>query len=168
MTTTTEYRCFLAPDVIADLAPISYKQAEMLIAMGLTEPDILSNKPEAVEALQQVHEKMYSDIFLYAVMWKRLEHVGVDNRISKVLAMWLTSTCATPADSVMWAYTLCLILKEDGACNISNFVARFPNGVPTEQARQRAWLAQKSQGSNWLDLMQWPTIEAKPDANTEK
>jgi len=85
-------------------------------------------------------------ILPYAIIRGRLEGAKVD--IDPWLQMLCASFSSTPGRAVLWAYTLAELChrKDGGRVMVSDFAEFFPMGVPTEEALDKCWDAQKGDG----------------------
>lgn len=84
------------------------------------------------------------------VMFARCKYHGVD--IERGLLAFLCVISNSPAKLVMWVWTL-HNTEFNGVHTVEHWAMNlFPNGLPTEEAFQKAWDAQKSEkGGNLLD-----------------
>jgi hypothetical protein len=88
------------------------------------------------------------------VMFARCKHHGIE--IERGLFLFLCVTSNTPAKLVMWVWTLHNAKSTgylSGMATLETWGMRlFPNGMPTEEAFEKIWDAQKSEkGGNLLD-----------------
>lgn len=141
----------------AALRDMTEDEARVFVAMSLAE----RQAPEMPKDLGKLLDKNLG----YQVFSKRLDYFKIP--VGWQLRVFIAGLCRNPAHAVMWAYTLALLHKQkNGPLAIGDFVEKFPAGVPTEDALNKAWDEQKrlvrpSGGSdNWLDYPeQWPVVE---------
>ena len=104
-------------------------------------------------------QKEVESDFGFSLIKARLEAVNIYDRVSKPLLLFITLLCDTPAELVLWAYTLTKIAEENpnGQIDFLLFSQYFPFGIPTKDGFSRLWDAQKGDGphGNWLDRMEW-------------
>ena len=126
---------------------------------------------EAEEKGPEMHEEMLG-FQLYAILYNRLEAVGVSDKISVPLMAFCSIISKNPGDSVMWAYTInyMLVASKAEKLTFEQFCNWFPWGLPIETAKHDAWVAQKgftmkekgiiednSRVDNWVDnFSNWP------------
>lgn len=140
-------------------------EAQAFCAMSLAE----KMDPEMPKDMRKVLNKDFG----YQVLSKRLDYFKIP--VGWHLKVLVVSLCRNPAQVVMWAYTLALLYKEKKAeLTMGDFLSKFPKGVPTEEALNKAWDEQKrlvrpSGGTdNWLDYPeQWPVFEQQPPPYAE-
>ena len=115
------------------------------------------------KAINGLHSFM-ADSLLFKVLQKRLESVGLDKLVSKSLQMFVSAYADTPGQVVMWAFTLARMIEEHKRkVTLSDWTMRFPMGMPTTEASDERWDAQKGhimkqECDNCLDdLDNWPT-----------
>jgi hypothetical protein len=80
----------------------------------------------------------------HATVVARLRAAGLDITMSAFLAI-LSWSNGRPGDFVMWAYTASHIARNKGIKLIKHedLVNAFAMGIPTEEAREKTWDAQK-------------------------
>lgn len=98
----------------------------------------------------------------YATIVARLKVAGVDLTVGALLAM-VSWSSGSPGDLVMWGYTASHIARTHNKTLIScnDMVEAFPFGIPTEEAREKIWDAQKvpvdkhesCMSDNYLDIL---------------
>lgn len=113
---------------------------------------------------------------LYGCILARLNYAGVQITPGALMTV-LAFDAKSPGDLVLWAYTIkCLAEKEAKTLiSVDDLIAAFPFGIPTEEARERIWTAQKQDGApgaNWLDTKEaWGLpmgkVEQQPDDNRD-
>lgn len=96
------------------------------------------------------------------IMDKRLEWVGVLDKVTFACRLFISSICDTPGLAVMWAYTLAHLHEQNPGKKVTlqTFAFAFPEGVPSEQATQKCWDAQKGhahgvKADNLMDNRDW-------------
>ncbi|MBS1722734.1 MAG: hypothetical protein JSS66_06965 [Armatimonadetes bacterium] len=94
---------------------------------------------------------------VFGAFMARLDYADVQVTPA-ALGVVLSWTDGRPGDLVLWSYTVFCLAKNLGKRLIvpEDLVDAFPEGIPTEPARKRIWLAQKSDQNghsvNLLDL----------------
>ena len=89
-----------------------------------------------------------AEFFPYQVMKKRLEvckkHVNPKMDVNVAVQLFCSFICRSPADAVMWAYTLNEIAVDTGKrVDMKVLAYRFPWGFPDEEEMHKAWDEQK-------------------------
>lgn len=83
---------------------------------------------------------------------------GAGIQVSEWTLLWLTMLCDSPGKCVMWAHSLVHATRKLGkVITIAEWTELSPNGVPTEQAYQDFWAAQKKHdapSNNYLDTQE--------------
>lgn len=98
--------------------------------------------------------------FPFQVLNKRL--IFTNAKVSDWTKAYVTSLCQSPADAVLWAFTLAHIYaKRNEEVTMVMWADEFPMGVPTDAEYHRLWDMQKGKPGekidNWLDdFGVWP------------
>jgi hypothetical protein len=155
----------------AETSPMTEQESHYLVSLTFMEKSFDKGSGQEIpgNAPPEVHEEFMSH-FPYAVLYKRLEVFGNVDKFSIPTLALCGLISKSPGDAVMWAYTLNYIYVASGVeqVDLLEFVKWFPWGLPTEDARRKAWDAQKgytlaTQGhkvsgiDNWVDnFANWP------------
>lgn len=133
-----------------EVQEMSSGQATNLLALLMAEKSAITSLLKAFTADSDFAGEFQAQVFI-----KRLDLCG-KTTLTEALALWVLSLCSSPAEIVMWAYTLVQMQKKTPGSRISleTWVNSFPDGVPTERALEASWDAQKSDdGGNTLDTL---------------
>lgn len=107
--------------------------------------------------------KDFGQMMSLQIIQSRLEYAGWSNGEIDVKPIFFAAVISlTPGEAVMWAYTLCLLAKQNGnRFTWNDFCKAFASGLPTPDAMEAAWDAQKGSAlnlpiDNGLDSLPWP------------
>ncbi len=104
--------------------------------------------------------------FMFRVFKNRLEAYAPDVICGNAPFVFLVCLCKTPAEAVMWAYTLkhMSILEHGEKITIKTLTKYFPTGFPKESTMHSCWDNQKGRangvdGDNLLDYPEYWKFE---------
>jgi hypothetical protein len=144
--------------------PMSQAESEMLIRMTMAGQSETADWDGLHQDL--IGKDGQPKSLAYAILFSRLEQVGMIDYISPELTIFISTLCDSPGTAVLWAYTLgCIVVDgEISKIGIKEWATYFPMGVPTDKGKETAWDGQKGGNigmeiDNWLDNMEnWPSI----------
>lgn len=107
------------------------------------------------EAGEVVPDKFKEDIH-FKIMSVRLATFAKDVKVTDYCILFLASISKTPAELVIWAYTIADIFYnyKGGKMTVTmgDLAERFPIGFPTQEAYFKCWEDQKIKGGNAFDM----------------
>lgn len=82
------------------------------------------------------------------LVFRRMEAHSLNTRITFALSIWIHEMCkGIPGRNTLWCWTLHQMLKENKANTVPmtllNWAQKFPMGIPTDEAYNTVWAAQK-------------------------
>lgn len=124
--------------------------------------DMVAAQREVVGSPAMIRETLedFMDIGQMPLFMQRLEKARPVLSYSNDVALFLGTISSTPADAVLWAYSLFELTRtsQEGetpwVLDVTKLKERFDQGVPSANARESLWTLQKQKGasqSNWLD-----------------
>lgn len=135
--------------------PMTHDEAQIFMLMSMAEKfdPLLQNFGDgAKEALE--------GSFQFKVLVARLKSLGaeVGTQVSRPLVTFLACNVTSPGVLVMWAHALTRLHQtlNGKMVTMTNFAEAFPLGLPTDDALNAAWDAQKGIGGaydNFLDTV---------------
>ena len=123
------------------VVPMANDESQFLMVM-------LMHKEELVAQMKAdlAHE------FMYTVLVKRLEFFNVKVEDAVVCALLALTRMSTPGRAALYVHTLTYLSKDKEQYTLDDLCSDFPMGFPSDEALDDAWVAQKSQGANLVDM----------------
>ena len=125
-----------------DLRPLNREESEMLVKALIA--DSLNPIPGDFSTLKNT--------IIDTTMVQRLQDVNVQMTAGLLLVL-ATLAGSRPGNLVMWAYTISQIAKNKNKqlITVLDWVDNFPFGVPSDDAYQNTWKAQKVSNHEYSD-----------------
>ena len=90
--------------------------------------------------------------FMYNILVKRLEFFNVKVEDDVVCALLALTRMSTPGRAALYVHTLAYLSKDKEQYTVEDLCSDFPMGFPSDEALDNAWVAQKPQGVNLVDM----------------
>jgi len=142
--------------------PMSMEQSEVFIKCMMA--DIQEIKIATDEQVRDNHP-------ILQILWDRLSlscrNNGYEPRVTLPALLFLAYMSRTPAEAVMWAYTLFQMMKKYDIIGVTVLSLEFPMGFPVDAGILAIWDAQKKyefgiedsglgfRSDNMLDIGHW-------------
>ncbi len=137
------------------ILPMTKSETEDFFRLFMTERDWGSKKQMQLDMLNDfVSRFRFARDFI-----RRLQAVGVYDKVSPFLIVFLGTTISSPADGTLWAYTLHKATKgSEQVLTIGGWAKLFPHGLPGEDQKLACWNAQKSADGEYGNSLDAPDV----------
>lgn len=123
------------------VVPLANDESQILILLLLHKEELVG--------------RMKTDLaneFMYNVLVKRLEFFNVKVEDAVVCALLVLTRMSTPGRAALYVHTLAHLSKDKEQYTVEDLCSDFPMGFPSDDALDDAWVAQKPQGANLVDM----------------
>ncbi len=123
-----------------------------VVPMGNDESQILMVMLIRKEELVTQIKADLANEFMYNVLVKRLEFFNVKVEDAVVCALLVLTRMSTPGRAALYVHTLAHLSKDKEQYTVDDLCSDFPMGFPSDEALDDAWVAQKPEGANLVDM----------------